>query len=187
MNLLKTDITSLTGQLKNNYSAIQWQTVNETGKTIYDLEKSTDGIHFTIIGTVRGNAINGIGTYTYKDPEVLSSAAYYRIKVREGSGFKYSKLLLLSPGELHFAIKNIVNPFSGTMQFDVVLPGQGDIKASIYDNYGRIVKVVTQQQAERGITSIKITDLEVISNGIYTLKVAWQQETISKQVIKTGN
>jgi len=77
-----------------------------------------------------------------------------------------------------------VNPFSGTVQFDVVLPGSGDLKATIFDNYGRLVKTYTQQQADRGITAIKIPNLNGLSNGIYTVKVEWQQETLSKRIIK---
>jgi hypothetical protein len=187
MWLLKTDITGISGQLKNNFSTIQWQTVNETAATIYSIEKSLDGTSFSTIGAVKGNALNGTGAYSYTDPEALNAAAYYRIKVTEENGFKYTKLILLSPGRLQFAIKNLVNPFSASMQFDLVLPGQGDIKTTLYDNYGRAVKIYTQTQAARGINTIKITDLGGLSNGIYTLKAEWQNEAISKQVVKISN
>ena len=95
--------------------------------------------------------------------------------------------MLLSPGRLQFALKSLVNPFSATMQFDLVLPGQGDIKTTLYDNYGRAVKTYTQTQAARGINTIKMTDLGGLSNGIYTLKAEWQNEAISKQVVKISN
>ena len=95
--------------------------------------------------------------------------------------------MLLSPGRLQFAIKNLANPFAGTLQFDVVLPGQGDIRATLYDNYGRAIKTWVQQQADRGISTIKMTDLSGLSNGIYTLTTEWQHESISKQVIKINH
>lgn len=184
MWLLKTDITSISGQLKNNFSTIYWRTENETDNTSYEIEKSLDGSSFNSIGGIGSNAVNGIGAYSYNDPEALYSAAYYRVKIKEANGFKYSAPVLLNPGRLQFAIKNLVNPFAATLQFDVVLPGQGDIKVTLSDNYGRAVKTLMQQQAVRGINSIRMTDLSSLSNGLYTLTTEWQQESISKQVVK---
>ena len=187
MWLLSTDITAISGQLKNNLSTIRWQTSNETAGTFYEIEKSLDGSRFTSIGHVSSSPLSENASYSYNDPEALFSAAYYRIKINEGSSFRYSKMVLLSPGKLQFAITHLVNPFTNTLQCDLVLPGQGDIKLTLYDNYGRAVKSLVQPQAARGINAVKMTDLNSLSNGIYTLTAEWQHESISRQVIKINH
>jgi len=181
--LLKADLINVSGSLHSNKATIQWQTVNEAEKVSFEIEKSIDATHFTAIATIQGNAINGNGSYAFTDPEALTSPGYYRIKMIEGTSFKYSKTLLLSPERILFDIKNLVNPFSNTVQFDLVLPGNGAVKTTIFDNYGKVVKTYTQQ-AGSGITAFKIPGLNNVSSGIYTLKVEWQQESLTKRIIK---
>jgi trimeric autotransporter adhesin len=187
MWLLKTDITGISGQLQNNYAGIQWHTANETAGVIYIVEKSTDGAVFLPVGTVKGDATGGTGHYTFNDPQSLTSAAYYRIKIMEEAQYKFTKTVLLNPGKLNFDVKNMVNPFAGTLQFDVVLPAQGDVKTTLFDNSGKVVRVFTTLQARKGLTTIKIPQLEGLSSGIYTMKTIWQQESVSKRVIKVDN
>ncbi|MFT3935164.1 MAG: T9SS type A sorting domain-containing protein [Chitinophagaceae bacterium] len=187
MSLLKTDFVNVAGTLQSNMANIQWTTVNETPVVSYEVEKSTDGSHFVSVGKFKSNGQNGNGSYQFNDPAVLTGPGYYRIKLIEQTGFKYSKTILLSPSTFSFAIKNLVNPFGNTVQFDAIVPSTGDVKASIFDNYGRLVKIYTLQNAGKGLSSITIPNTSDLSSGIYTLKVSWQNETISKRLIKMNH
>jgi trimeric autotransporter adhesin len=187
MFVLKTELLDASGTLKNKFATIQWQTAAETNKVNFEIEKSTDGTHFTAIGHVNGKALSDAGaSYTFNDPGVLNGATYYRIKMIEGTGYKYSKIILLSPDKIYFQLQNVVNPFINTLSFDVILPGDGDINTTILDNYGRAVKTYTQK-ATKGIVPLKIQDIHNLSSGVYTLKVEWQNESIIKRIIKTNN
>ncbi|MEP7280054.1 MAG: hypothetical protein ABI813_15510 [Bacteroidota bacterium] len=186
MWLLKTDLLKVIGSLRNNLATIQWQTANESDQANFEIEKSTDGSHFTLIGNLEAKGVSGIGNYLFNDPTALSGPAYYRIKTIEATGYKYSKLVLLSPTALPFTIKNLVNPFTGTLSFDVILPDAGEIKVTVLDNFGRIVKLYTQP-GYKGVTPIKISNLGGLSSGPYALKVDWQHQSCIKRVIKTTN
>jgi hypothetical protein len=108
MWLLKTDLLNASGVLQNNISHIQWQTLYETEKISFEIERSADGIHFSPIGKVQGNASSaGAGSYNFTDPNSLKAAAYYRIKMTDGTQSKYSKIILLSPDKLFFSVKNL--------------------------------------------------------------------------------
>ena len=184
--LLKEDVIHVSGSLRNNNTGVvQWQTVNEADHAYFQVEKSTDAAHFSVIGTVQGNAVNGAGIYSFTDPSALTTPSYYRIKMIDQSTFKYGKTILLSPDKIQFDIKNLVNPFSNSVRYDVILPAAGEIRTTIFDNYGRAVRTATQQ-ASSGITPVTLTDMGNLSSGIYTLKVEWQQQTISKRIIKIG-
>lgn len=187
MWILRTDITAVNGQLKNSYASINWQTVNETPGTIYEIEKSTDGTTFIKIGAVNGTAVNGTGNYIFDDPSALSGTAFYRIRIKEDAVSHLSKTIVLSPGALDFTIKNLVNPFTSNIQFDVVLPAAGDVTFSVFDNYGNKVKTQTVRQANKGMNSIRITDLGNLAAGFYTVRAEWQQQIISRRIVKTGH
>jgi hypothetical protein len=187
MWILRTDITAVTGQLKNSYATISWQTVNENSGTTYEIEKSTDGTSFVKIGAVNGNAGNGIGSYSFDDPNALTGTTFYRIRVKEEAVAHLSKTIVLSPGALDFAIKNLVNPFSTSIQFDVLLPAAGDVTFTVFDNYGNKVKTYVLRQAIKGMNHVQIPDLMPLAAGFYTLRAEWQQQTISHRIVKSGH
>ncbi len=184
MWLLKTDFITTTGALQNNNAAIQWTTVNGSGKEYYEIEKSTDGIHFTMIGKRISTALNGNAAYAFTDPAEMTDIAYYRIKLIENASFKYSKTIALSVGKLHFSVNNLVNPFSSSVACNVIIPADGDIRATIFDMYGRAVKTY-KQQFVKGVNPLKIQDLGSISAGTYFVKIEWQNESIIKKIIKS--
>ena len=183
--LLKTELLSATGSLQNSLSVIQWQTTNESGKIGFEVEKSTDGNYFRPIGQVNANAGTGNGSYKFTDPTALIGIGYYRIKMIGETGFKYSKIIVLSPGQLHFSLQNLLNPFTGTVSFNAILPADGTVRATVFDMFGRVIKTY-KQLAEKGVTPIKMEDMGSLSGGTYFLKVQWQNESIIKKIIK-GN
>ncbi len=185
--ILKTDFVNISGSVRDNFATVNWTTTNDDGQSNYEIERSADGVNFKTVGQTKSTSVNGNGTYTFNDPVVLSGNVYYRIKAVDGATFKYSKTILLTPGSITFDVKNLVNPFNSTLQFDVILPGSGDIKTTIFDNSGRVVKSYTERQLNKGITPLKIPALSGLSNGIYTLKVEWQQQTITRRIIKLNN
>lgn len=180
---LKTTFISTTGSLQSNYATIHWQTVNETDKVIYEVEKSSDGKNFTKIGSVQAGTGGPFFMYAFNDPQALPGIAYYRVKLIEGVVFRYSKIILLSPNKLPFTVKDLINPFSSVLSFDVITPGDGKINISITDNYGRVITTYAQQSS-RGLNSLKLQNLAGLSAGIYTLKVDWQNESVTKRIVK---
>jgi hypothetical protein len=63
------------------------------------------------------------------------------------------------------------NPASDYTKVDVTLDGKGDVKASVLDMSGRVVKTVSMKGLSQGEHKIRI-DLTGISNGIYVLSLS---------------
>jgi hypothetical protein len=182
--VLKTDLTDFSGKLVNDHAQLQWTTVNEQPGVTYDIQRSDDKINFFTIGTVNGTAAEGFGnTYSFNDNVPVSGAAYYRIKITEGSSNKLSKIVLLSTKPNDFSIKSLINPFAGTLSFDLISPSSGMVNISLVDNYGRLIKQ-TSKTVQAGINPIHFGGFEGISQGAYTLRVQMGAFTINKQVIK---
>ncbi len=93
------ELGTLTGtNVNNNYAVLNWSSSNELSNDLFDIERSDDGVHYSIIGSVNTNA-TGAGThnYTFTDAHPLSGINYYRIKqVSKDGTFKYSNVAPLS-------------------------------------------------------------------------------------------
>lgn len=181
--LLNTDILSISGILKNNYPQLQWTTVDETIGIKYTLQKSYDKLNFEDLASFDGTVPGGKNTYQYNEARILNTTAYYRIKISLGAEFKYTKTIILSPEKLSFQVNNLVNPFKNILSFDVVSPAEGDAQIIVMDNYGRLL-LKQQQQFSKGLTTVKLSSLEDIGSGIYTLRVQWKDQIISRRIVK---
>ena len=70
---------------KDKNVPVEWTVANERQMAYYEIEASTDGIHFNTIG--KNTAINnGSGTYQFIHKEVTPGQHYYRVKGVDVSG-----------------------------------------------------------------------------------------------------
>lgn len=183
--ILPTKLISFTGSLNNGYSYLKWVTENETPQTEYEIERSLDGANFSKIATVHGQAPNAGYAYNYTDPKSITAPTYYRIKIVEGEQKKYSKIILLS-SKLEFSIRNLVNPFSSQITFDLVSPEKDRANIQLIDLYGRTVKQQTMN-ITNGLNEITIPNLSNLSSGVYALRIQIGERIITRQVIKTNS
>jgi hypothetical protein len=83
---------------QGNQALLQWQTDVEENSHDFTIERSTDGSHFTDIGTVAaaGNS-NKPQQYDFTDPTPGKNANYYRLKESDIDGkFTYSSIQLVT-------------------------------------------------------------------------------------------
>jgi len=184
MYVLKTRVTPLTGRLKNNFGNLSWSGTNEEAGLVYIVEKSMDGSSYKAIATIRGKtASSAAERYYFTDPEILKSATYFRVLVKEANGQEYTRVVLLSPAKLDVEIRNLINPFYQQVSFDLITPAEGNARITIIDQFGRIVKT-TNEHVHAGITPIQISNFGVLNNGVYTLKVEFGNKVIIKRIAK---
>lgn len=182
--VLPTKLLSFTGQLNNGNGYLKWVTENETPNAVYEVERSTDGVNFSKIASVKGVSPDARYTYNYTDPKSISGQAYYRIRIVEGDITKYSKIIILS-SKLEFSIRNLVNPFSSQISFDMVSPEKGKATVQLIDLYGRTVKQSNVLLLE-GLNEIFLRNLDHLSSGIYALRIQIGERIITRQVLKTN-
>ena len=187
MHVLKTKVNTLSGRLLNNYGTLSWSSTGEENGVVYIVEKSTDGSNYSAIATVIGKAVAGLSEkYNFNDPDMLKSAAYYRVQIKEAKGQEYTRVILLSPSKLEFEIKNIINPFYQQVHFDIITPAEGNTRITVMDHFGRIVKTYSEH-VNAGITPVTIANFGALSTGMYSLKVEYGNKTIIKRIIKAEN
>lgn len=84
---------------ENNNVKLNWNTDAETGNEHFDIERSTDGVTFTKVGTVEGKSVAGSHSYSFTQKISRQTAGkndlYYRVKlVTANDAVAASKVLI---------------------------------------------------------------------------------------------
>jgi hypothetical protein len=183
---LSTKITAFSGKVTNSKPALKWTTNTENEPFYFDIEKSSDGTRFTIIGTVNSyNDPSAIqNNYIFTDPDNITGQAYYRISMRTVDGqVSYSRILELSTDPEIFSFVSVINPFVSTLFFDISSTRDGVVKAELIDQFGEPVKKGSFD-IRTGVTQLAFDNTSVLPAGIYILKAEMAGTIIYKRVMK---
>jgi len=183
---LSTKFVSVSGKITNNKATLKWSTNNENEAFYYDVEKSTDGQNFKIIGTVNGyNDPSALqNNYQFMDLEDISGVAYYRIDMRTVDGkMNYSRIIQVSVTAEIFSLSSVLNPFVSTLYFDVNATKDGVVKADLVDQFGKTVRRATFD-VRSGVTQLSFDNTGTLPVGIYILRAEMDGTAVYRRVMK---
>lgn len=143
---------------------LEWQVAGEHQLKTYIVERSTDAIRFTALGSV---AATGKNKYDFRDETPVQGVNYYRLKMEDADGsYVYSKTRALLFRETGAWLDVRPNPVNNQLQIIAVgLPAQG-LSGSIVDLSGRLV----QQFLLSGTATI--LDTRNWGSGTYLVKLS---------------
>jgi len=187
---LGTHLLSFAGALQNDKSVLTWTTDTESEDFIFEIEKSTDGVNYSVIGSVNsyGNYKSGLNTYSYTDPDPVNDASYYRVKMMsKTSRTRYTRIIQLSPASRNFAIVSAINPFVNQLDFYVNAPQALPVtEADLLDMFGRSIKHI-KSSLVAGTNHLVFNNTETLPPGVYTLRIKAGNSVLSKSVVKVKN
>ena len=156
VELLPIKLVSFNVQGFNTFNAVSWQTATETNNAHFNVQRSTDGISFTTIGSENAK---GASSYSYIDNSFPKGVLYYRLQIVDKDGaLSYSDIRELS-------ITNSSLSIAPNPARDIVTISGSNIKqVSILDLYGRTV--ITREMNTNTI-NVSVNNL---SKGIYLVK-----------------
>ena len=184
--VLQNNLTDFSGNLDKNVSRLKWVVQENSFVSSFDLERSYDGIHFTLLKKIFPIASEGRTSYDYDDnvEGVKSGAVFYRLKVNQVSGVtKYSRILhmpLLNKDQ--FALSVMPNPVKDFIQVTIYSSFSTQAKIKLFDPLGRMIKS-DPVLLEKGSNSFNFEGLDKYPPGIYQLVVDCNRETISKKLV----
>ncbi|MFT3932872.1 MAG: T9SS type A sorting domain-containing protein [Chitinophagaceae bacterium] len=175
-------------KLANNGAAVEWATASETPEVSFEIEKSTDAIHFDKIGTANGlgAVTNDQHTYTFTDNSAITNVTYYRVKMVAGTGFTYGRTITLYPGNIGFDIKSVVNPFDNAISFEAIAPTDMPADIMLFDSFGKLV-LQKHVSLYRGGNKMMFELTGTLSDGTYFLRVQANNYTVNKKLVKVKN
>ena len=164
---------------------LRWKTSDEQHTKQYDVEYSTDGIHFTAVASVNSNKSNTESLYQYN--YVLGSGTdyFFRLKVinDNGSSFYSEVISLTKQCTGSFSVNISPNPVAEYIYVTIMQPVAGNTTIRIINAAGALVyKEVKKLDA--GENKIQLPLTKKLSKGVYILKAENEHVMIVKKFIK---
>jgi hypothetical protein len=172
---LPQSLLSFTASKDDHKVMLNFTTTNQSNVTSFDVERSADGSSFTKIGTVTGDGPNG--QYAFMDVQPLPAVNYYRLKMINGGGYSYSKMVSIRYDKnASFAI--FPNPAKDVVTVQMHMP-KGTVSLQIIDGMGRRVRTMTLQSSG-SILSTTI-DISGLAAGQYYIQGGSEMISFIKQ------
>ena len=183
---LSAQLLSFSGRVISERAVLKWTTTGEDEPLLFDIEKSTDGTNFYLAGSV--NSYNDYTSeqsiYSFTDASTLTGKTYYRIRMRNIVGQStYSRTIQLLTDTDLLSFVSVINPFDNNLTFEVAALQNGKAYAELIDPAGKTVKK-TSFEIATGVNRLTIDNTEILSGGIYFLRVNIAGHTIQRRVIK---
>ncbi len=168
-------LVSFTGTSHASLNLLNWETTNEINTREFQIERSSDGSHFAVIGTVAAVNHPGNNSYSFSDNLLQVPVQFYRIKMIDIDGaFVYSNVIKLETfSSNRFTV--FPNPVTNSITIGS-LRSKGLIEIS--DIQGRIIQKVAV------IGQTQTINLEGYSKGLYLIKYSYDDIIICKKIVK---
>jgi hypothetical protein len=124
--ILPLTLLEFKGQENNKVINLYWKTANEENVSHYEVQRSSDGVHFETIGVVFSIEHSSANQYQFADKSPAGGITYYRLNmVDKNKAQSYSNLISFSHGATTGAgIAISPNPTSGSIR--VLFNGTGN-------------------------------------------------------------
>jgi hypothetical protein len=177
------EITTFSANAEINNVSLTWETATETNNNGFEVERKTAD-KWESIGFVKGNGTSSqFSKYTFKDniSELNAEKAVYRLKQIDLDGtFKYSKeieVALVNGPKEYTLFQNYPNPFNPTTTIKYSVPFESNVKISVYNITGQLIKVLVNSEQPTGnheVTFSTNSNGVQLSSGIYFYSIEAQ-------------
>lgn len=169
------------GEIKSDQAFINWATAAEEGTDKFQIEHSTDGRNFSVIGeTPAAGASSSTNHYQFIHNRPAKGMNYYRIKQLDKNGqFTYSKALHLLYRQDNSETIIAPNPVNDNL-YIIAGTGQHISKMELYDLSGK--QVLTKQFA--GVQQVYSIAVSSLNKGIYIVKIYDGKTVTTQRILK---
>jgi hypothetical protein len=170
-------------QKNNNTVICQWTTGQEINTANFTVERSTDGINFTAIGTLPASGNSSTEKkYAYTDKTPVHATNYYRLKTSDIDGrWKWSNIIAIKFDKGFTPLSIYPNPVKDILFVETDNTVKEDAAVTITDAAGKTVWL--QNKVIEGHLAFSI-NVAALPKAIYTLSVQKKSGTSSVQFIK---
>ena len=181
---LPVELMSFNAYCFENYRKIYWTTASENNNAFFTIEKSFDGVHFSILEIVPSNSEkNGITSYEITDEDLSIKTVYYRLSQTDLNGVVKTYDMISSNCNSKINSLTIENVFDNTQEInlDINCISETEHQIQLIDNTGRIV-VEKKLNAIKGMNNVKLSK-EKLSTGLYILQISNDSQKVTKRFL----
>jgi Secretion system C-terminal sorting domain len=179
---LAVEMATLTARKQSNKEiAILWKTEQEQANKSFIIERSSDGLSFSNIGSLQGAENSTIEkTYNFTDAAPLQGVNYYRIKSVDVQGKETtSKTVSVNfSDKMNNKLQIYPNPARSDLQIEMILDEEATKPIQIFDLAGRII-LSQNAVLTKGLNNIAL-DVNTLSSGTYLVKMGSEMSRFIK-------
>lgn len=178
--VLPIELTSFDATTNQHSVELSWATALELNSDYFDIERSTDGIHFESIGTIKasGNS-SDIQNYKFSDNQPATGDNYYRLKANDlDASFSYSDIKLITFNRTVSTITLFPNPSVDVVNITSNMIGDKTLR--LLDNTGRLIK---EYYIGEGNTAFPI-DVHHLPVGLYYVQITVEEDIQISKFLK---
>lgn len=179
-------LTPLKGYYSKGVSHLYWKSLQESNSSHFEIERSSDGIEFEIVGKViaKGSSDKEVN-YNYDDIRANAGLNYYRLKLLDKDGkYQYSNIELLTVNIEGINVTAIYpTPFTDKVNVVVSSETRAQSNIDLFDNTGKLL-ISQRSVLNKGVTNLSIDNLDRLATGMYIIKVQAGDVIVTKRIIK---
>ncbi|MEO6542021.1 MAG: T9SS type A sorting domain-containing protein, partial [Ferruginibacter sp.] len=168
-------LLSFNGIKNQSNVSLNWKTDNEINTAHFEVERSSNGVHFSGIGRVTAMNRAGENNYAFDDGSPFGGINFYRLKQVDIDGkYAYSNILRIMFENAGKLLNIYPNPATQFVQFDFS-GKQKTILVNIFDAQGRHVHTSTLvnqlplklniEKLAKGQYNVQLSDGEIVETG----------------------
>jgi uncharacterized repeat protein (TIGR01451 family) len=184
--VLPVQFISFTGFNNQDNVILNWTIIVDKEVDHFEIERSTNNSNFIKTAIVtKPVLLNQQQSFSANDnvANLNSEIIYYRLKVVGKAGeCKYSNIIHVNKNNNDVDITLSPNPANFVFTVSFYIPKDSEASIWLYDNTGKTV-LFKKQKVYKGYNDIAITDLYKYSNGIYDLKINYNDKSIVKKLM----
>lgn len=182
---LPVELIKFAGNNYKIYNLLEWTTASETGNDYFEVERSSDGIEFKSIGTVKaaGNS-SSISNYSFRDDD-LDDDHYYRLKQMDFNGNSVtSEIVHILNYSSEKEIELYPIPFKNELNVYFSCKDANNYTISIHDIMGVLIRKFSYQKPE-GSSLFTMNNFD-LNNGVYFLEIESAYERKSYKIFSAN-
>jgi type IX secretion system substrate protein len=163
---------------------ITWETAQEQNTSRFDIERNSDGSHWTVIGTLAasGTSVNE-RSYSFKDNSPVQNALY-RVVEYDLDGNSHYTSIISSPCNAMDLFSLWPNPIHNRIFINITSSSQSQAIIKVFDSKGALLKI-HKENVVPGSNQLSV-DVVSLPRGAYSLSAEWNNGQMKKtvQIIK---
>lgn len=188
---LPVSLLRFAGYKEGSHIQLKWTTATEQDCRGFEVERSTDGVHFSSIGFVNSQAVGGNSNsqleYVFTDNNPVAGHMYYRLRQLEADNSgRYSQVILLTGDKpVMLSVGGIYpNPVKTDLKVLVSSPVRELVTVYVTDMAGRTM-LQQQEYLETGSNSMNIK-VDRLTSGTYLVKLISNDsgEIVTRKFVK---
>jgi hypothetical protein len=169
--VLPVKLISFQGSLNSNLVSLKWEIADNKNAQRFEVEKSYNGIDFSVAGIVTATGRNGRESYSFtRDISSNTKVMYFRLKMFDNNNIaEHSRILAFQQSNTD-NIKVLNNPVNDKLTFSYMSEYSQSISIKVYDMAGRLhmnLKIATHP----GLNVFSFPLAATIKKGVYVVDV----------------